>query len=47
MNGLSGANTGSQRYLRAGIDHFDTDRTTDGVSVQHTRLGATSVGWLG
>jgi len=44
---LSGATTGPQRFLRAGIDHYDTAGTSDGVSVEHRSLGATTIDWLG
>lgn len=39
--GLQGATTGNQRYLRAGIDHYDTSSATEPVSVLH---GPVSVG---
>jgi Polysaccharide lyase len=47
LTGLSGAATGNARYLRAGIDHYDTAGTTDGVGVFHNSIGITTTGWLG
>lgn len=47
VGGLSGASTGNQRYLRAGIDHYDTPGTTDAVSVSHSLVGVSARGWLG
>jgi hypothetical protein len=47
VSGLSGATTGNARYLRAGIDHYDTAGTADGVGVFHNSIGITTSGWLG
>jgi hypothetical protein len=47
VTGLSGATTGNQRYLRAGIDHYDSASATDPVTVYHSSLGVASDNWLG
>ncbi len=47
LTGLSGASTGNQATLRAGIDHYDTSGTSDGVTVYHSSVGATTIDWLG
>jgi len=47
VSGLSGATTGNARYLRAGIDHYDTAGINDGVGVFHNSIGITTSGWLG
>ncbi len=44
---LAGATTGSQRYLEAGVDHYDSDLGVDPVAVSHSMVGVTSFGWLG
>ncbi len=43
---LSGT-TGPARYLRVGIDHYDTSTTNETVRVLHTNVGITTLGWLG
>ena len=47
LTGLSGASTGNQATLRAGVDHYDTSGTSDGVTVYHSSVGATTIDWLG
>jgi hypothetical protein len=44
---LRGATTGSQRYLRAGIDHYDGSTTVEPVGVLHTYVGVGQSNWLG
>jgi len=44
--GLSGASTQNQRFIRAGIDHYDTNTTSEPVRAYHSMLGATTGGWL-
>ena len=34
-----GATTTNQRYLRVGIDHYDTSTTVEAVQVTHTGVG--------
>jgi hypothetical protein len=47
VTGLSGASTGNQRYLAAGIDHYDATTTAESVHASHAMLGASTLGWLG
>lgn len=47
VSNLSGATTGNSRYLRAGIDHYDTHGTGDTATAYHSALGVTTRGWLG
>ncbi len=46
LTGLAGGTTGNARYLRAGIDHYDTAGTTDTRTFFHKQVGITSEGWL-
>ncbi len=41
---LRAATTGTPRFLRVGIDHYDTDRRTDPVGVIHNRVVVTRSG---
>lgn len=47
LTGLSGAATSGQRFLAAGIDHYDTAATDDGLSVKHASVGYSLSTWLG
>jgi lysophospholipase L1-like esterase len=47
LTGLSGATTGNQRYLRAGIDHYDSASSNEPVSTVHTYVGLSQTTWLG
>jgi hypothetical protein len=47
LTGLAGASTGNQRYLRAGIDHYDTATTNEPVTTTHTYVAITQTTWLG
>jgi LmbE family N-acetylglucosaminyl deacetylase len=47
VGGLGGATTGNQRFLRAGIDHYDANTTNDPVTAVHTAIGIGQSGWLG
>jgi hypothetical protein len=47
LTGLAGANTGNQRYLRAGIDHYDTATSNESVTTTHTYVAITQTTWLG
>jgi hypothetical protein len=44
LTGLSGATTGNQRYLRAGIDHYDAS-DIQSVVVAHSQLAVQRDGW--
>ncbi|MDQ3380600.1 MAG: hypothetical protein M3546_09825, partial [Actinomycetota bacterium] len=44
--GLSGATSGNQRYLYAGIDHYDGS-SSQAVSSEHTYVGTSQSTWLG
>jgi hypothetical protein len=44
---LTGATTGNQRYLRAGIDHYDAATTNDQKKAFHTAVGTSQADWLG
>jgi len=46
VNGLAGATTGNQRYLRAGVDHYDGG-SSQPVSIDHTYVASSQVTWLG
>jgi hypothetical protein len=47
LDGLSGATSGSLRFLRAGIDHYDTGTSNEPLSIRHSDVGASTLGWLG
>jgi hypothetical protein len=47
LTGLTGATTGNQRYLRAGIDHYDTSTTSEVVTAVHASIAIGQNGWLG
>jgi hypothetical protein len=47
LGGLAGATTGPQRFLRAGIDHYDSASTNDPVVVVHGSVATSTTGWLG
>jgi hypothetical protein len=47
LTGLSGATTGNQRFLRAGVDHYDTATTNELVTSSHTYVAITQTTWLG
>ena len=47
LSGFSGATTGNQRYIRAGIDHYDATTTSDPVSTTHTSVATSQTTWLG
>ncbi|HKP19223.1 MAG TPA: GDSL-type esterase/lipase family protein [Gaiellaceae bacterium] len=45
--GLRGATSGNQRYLHAGIDHYDSASTAEPVAVLHTYVAVAQSDWLG
>lgn len=45
--GLSGATTGNQRYLRAGVDHYDTSSASEPVGIVHASVAVSQSGWIG
>jgi LmbE family N-acetylglucosaminyl deacetylase len=47
MTGLAGATSGNQRYVRAGIDHYDTSTTSEIVTAVHASIAVGQSGWLG
>jgi lysophospholipase L1-like esterase len=47
LGGLAGASTGPQRFLRAGIDHYDSASASDPVTVVHGSVATSTTGWLG
>jgi hypothetical protein len=47
LSGLSGATTGNQRSLRAGVDHYDATTANETVAVTHTFTGVSQTTWLG
>jgi RHS repeat-associated protein len=47
LTGLSGATTGNQRYLVAGIDRYDGNSSSSPVTSYHSNLWATQQGWPG
>ncbi len=44
---LTNATSGNQRYLRAGIDHYDSTGTTDTITTLHTDVAVSQTGWPG
>jgi hypothetical protein len=46
LTGLSGASSGNQRFLRAGVDHYDGSSTSP-VSIVHGSVGVSQTTWLG
>jgi hypothetical protein len=47
LTGLSGSTSANPRFLRVGIDHYDTGTANEPISVSHSDAGVTTVGWLG
>jgi len=47
LGGLTGATTANQRWLRAGIDHYDTSTTSEIVTAVHASVAIGRTGWLG
>ncbi len=47
LTGLTGASSGNQRYLRAGIDHYDTNTTNETVTAVHASIAIGQSGWFG
>jgi hypothetical protein len=47
LTGLAGATTGAQRFLRAGVDHYDSAAASDPVTVVHGSVATSTAGWLG
>src|SRR5262249_42895212 len=47
VSGLSGATSGNQRTLRAGIDHYDSSNPSDSVTTTHTFVAISQTDWLG
>ncbi len=45
--GLSGSTSGNLRFLRVGIDHYDTGTTNEPISISHSDVGVSTLGWLG
>ncbi|MGZ4314305.1 MAG: DUF11 domain-containing protein [Gaiellaceae bacterium] len=45
--GLSGSTSGKLRFLRVGIDHYDTGTTNEPISISHSDVGVSTLGWLG
>ena len=46
-NGLSGSTSGNLRFLRVGIDHYDTGTSNEPISISHSDVGVSTLGWLG
>ena len=46
LTGLSGGTSGNQRFLRAGIDHYDGS-SSQPATVQHTHVATDQTTWLG
>ena len=46
LTGLSGGTSGNQRFLRAGIDHYDGS-SGQPVTVRHTHVATSQTTWLG
>lgn len=46
-SGLAGGTGGAQRYLIAGVDHYDSSLSSDPVTVTHTSVAETTTDWLG
>ena len=46
LTGLTGATTGNQRFLRAGIDHYD-GTSTQTITTTHTALALRQADWIG
>ena len=47
LAGLSGSTSGNLRFLRVGIDHYDTGTTSEPISFGHSDVGVSTLGWLG
>ena len=47
VNSLSGSTAGNARFLRVGIDHYDTGTSNEPISVSHANAGVSTIGWLG
>jgi hypothetical protein len=48
VTGLAGATSGNQRYLRAGVDHYDAGSAgLENVSVTHAAVAVSQTGWPG
>jgi hypothetical protein len=47
IGGLSGSTSGNLRFLRVGIDHYDTGTASEHVSISHSDVGVSTVDWLG
>lgn len=46
-NGLSGSTSGNLRFLGVGIDHYDTGTSNEPISISHSEVGVSTLGWLG
>jgi LmbE family N-acetylglucosaminyl deacetylase len=47
LSGLTGATSGNQRWLRAGVDHYDTGTTNEVVTAVHAAIAVGQSGWFG
>ncbi len=47
VTGLKNATTGNQRYLHAGIDHYDGTTTNEPVGAFHASVAYSQTDWLG
>jgi hypothetical protein len=47
LTGLSGSTSGKLRLLRVGIDHYDTSTSSERITISHTDVGVSTLGWLG
>ena len=47
LTGLSGSTSGNLRFLRIGIDHYDTGTSNEPISISHSDVGVSTLGWLG
>ena len=47
LTGLSGSTSGNLRFLRIGIDHYDTGTSSEPISISHSDVGVSTLGWLG
>ena len=47
VTSLSGVMMGNQRFLRAGIDHYDNGTTNETVVARHGAVALSQTDWLG
>lgn len=47
QTGLSGATTSDPRYIRAGVDHYDSASASEQVQIYHSHVALSQATWLG